>query len=676
MENNPLLAAAYASTRVELSASGESGATRSLSIDLDEPNLRGTVLTPGGSPLPVRGAWIEIFNEQTGDWFGGSGTNASGEFSIALPVPQSGTVTYRLAVNPPWNFSGNFAKKIYYAEIDENETVTIVDSANSPVTPASGLFALPLATPSVVGVVKDSNGNLVRDSWVAPMDNSIPAFPEYKWEYGSHSKESGNFSMALPDGSYLLEANPAWNSSGNSKSARCAVVVSGGSMNANAPCYDGVNSRVELTLRAPNVKFKLVDPDGNGVPFANVGVGFGSWHTWTQSDRNGNVALYIDAEEIHTLHPDITDGTLITPHMWFDPPYGSSDLVRWECQIGEAKPVCGALDAIVMGESNEQYIAPPGRDLGNIAFPEPNTRIRVANPAQDGFVPNAWVGLMIDLGDGTCTGNRQWIGGANSDANGWASFNVENLSAQYCVEVHAPWNQREAFAPKTHAAANQAAMNNQSFALAAPNLKVRLLQAVESRAAKWSWIGVEEVTFDSPNSRYDFSKWITGVGTDNLGNVSLSLPEPVSGSTLYRITGHPGSSIVGARVSCIVSVNSDGDVSKVAGQCLDGSEIVSDAMTLTLSAGNVSGTVVYSTAPIAGAIVAAVSASGDKVTTVTNAQGEYKMQLTEGVEWTIKVFTVSRPGDVVEYSPYLSGTTVTPSGSNNPVAPISLAVAP
>jgi len=95
-----------------------------------------------------------------------------------------------------------------------------------------------------------------------------------------------------------------------------------------------------------------------------------------------------------------------------------------------------------------------------------------------------------------------------------------------------------------------------------------------------------------------------------------------------------------------------------------------------LSAGNVSGTVVHNTAPIAGAIVAAVSASGDKVTTVTNAQGQYKLQLTEGVEWTIKVFTVSRPGDVVEYSPYLSGTTVTPSGSNNPVAPISLAVAP
>lgn len=675
VENNPSLAASYASTRVELSASGESGATRSLSIDLDEPNLRGKVLTPGGSALPVRNAWIEIFNEQTGDWFGGAGTNAAGEFSIALPVPQSGTATYRLAVNPPWNFTGNFAKKVYYATIADNEAVTITDSANNAVAPANGLYSLPLATPSVVGVVKDSNGNLVRDSWVAPLDNSIPAFPEYKWEYGSHSKEAGNFSMALPDGAYLLEANPAWNSSGNSKSARCAVVVSGGSMNQSTPCYDGDNSRVELTLRAPNVKFKLVDPDGNGVAFANVGVGFGSWHTWTQSDRNGNVALYIDAEEIDTLHPQIQDGTLITPHMWFDPPYGNGDLVRWECEIGENKPVCGDLDAISVGESNEQYIPAPGLDLGDVAFPEPNTKIRVANPAQNGFVPNAWVGLMIDLGDGTCTGNRQWIGGANTDANGWAAFNVENLSAKYCIEVNAPWNQREAFAPKTYAAANQAAMNNQVFALAAPNLKVKLLQAVDSRAAKWSWIGVEEVTFDAPNSRYDFSKWITGVGTDNQGNVSLALPEPVSGSTLYRITGHPGSSIVGARVSCIVSVDSAGDVSQVAGECADGSAIVEGAMTLTLSAGNVSGAVEYNGSPIAGAIVAAVNAAGEKVTTVTNAQGQYKLQLTEGVLWTIKVFTVSRPGDLVEYNPYLSGTTVTPSGPSNPVSAINLTLA-
>ena len=673
VENNSAVSANYASTRVELAATGSSETTRNVTIDLDEPNLRGKVTTPGDSPVAVRNAWIEIFNDDTGDWYGGAGTNASGEFSIALPVPNTGEVNYRLAVNPPWNFAGSLAKKTYALTIDSAENLTITGVTAD----LDGQYALSLATPSVVGVVKDSNGNLVRDSWVAPLDNASPAFPEYRWEYGVHSKENGNFSMALPDGSYLLEANPAWNSSGSSKSARCAIVVSGGAMNQSAPCFDEINSRVELTLRAPNVRFKLTDADGNGVAFANVGVGFGSWHTWTQSDRNGNVALYIDAEELAILNPDLPDETEISPYMWFDPPYGSSDLVRWECRVGDAKPICEDLDAIVLGETNEQYIPAPGLDLGSVAFPEPNTKIRVTNPEGDEFVPNAWVGLLIDLSaEGTCSGNRSWVGGANTDENGWAAFNVENLNAKYCIEVNAPWNQRDEFAPKTHSALNQASMNNQSYALAAPNLAVQLLQATDPvRGAKWSWIGVEEVVFDAGNSRYNFLSWITGVGTDNQGNVSLALPEPVSGTKLYRLTGHPGGGIVGARVTCIVAVDSAGLVSKEDGQCLDGSSIVDGAMSLSLSAGNVTGTVFAGGSAVAGAIVAAVNDAGEKITTVTNGQGVYKLELTEGVEWTIKVFTVSRPGDLVEYSPYLEGTTVTPTEPTT-VSQINLTVAP
>lgn len=685
VENNAAVSSSYASTRKTLPATGLTTLTRSFALALEQPNLRGVVRTPGITPQPLRHAWVEIFDDFTGDWFGGASTNAAGEFSIVLPTPAADDFgVYRLQVNAPWNFTGNLSKRAYYAVIDDAGAVTIFENNFvDELTPVSGLFSLTLSLPSVVGVVKDSNGNLVRDSWVTPLNNANAAFPDYMWESGTHTRQNGEFSMALPTGDYLLEANPAWNSTGSSRSARCEIEISsdsvvlsrnGDNVVISPSCWNTANSRVELTLRAPNVKFKLVKGSGANqvaVPFANVGVGFGSWHTWTQSDLNGDVALYIDAEEIAALNPQIEVGTLIRPRLWFEPPFGTSDLVRWECEVGDTtKPVCGSLDAIVAGETNEQYIPAPGLNLGSVAFPEPNTRIRVSNPTPTGFVANAWVGLMIDLSDGTCTGNRSWIGGANTDSSGFASFNLESTTATYCLEVNAPWNQKNSFAPKSYVA-TQAQMDGETFALAAPNLKITLLDA-ESRGAKWSWIGVEEVVLSEGS--YNYVSWINGAGTDNQGNVSLSIPEPETGSKFYRITGHPGGGVNGSRVSCVVEITSSDVVSAVANHCTDGSEILNGSMTLTLSSGNVTGVVFGNGAAIAGAIVAAVGPNGQKVTTVTNSSGHYKLQLDAGISWSIKVFAVSRPGQSIEFLPHLSGTSITPSGPMSAVSLITLQV--
>jgi hypothetical protein len=124
---------------------------------------------------------------------------------------------------------------------------------------------------------------------------------------------------------------------------------------------------------------------------------------------------------------------------------------------------------------------------------------------------------------------------------------------------------------------------------------------------------------------------------------------------------------VGVRTTCLVSTGNDRSVEKVVGECALGTLVAAGDLELELSAGNVSGTVTYddgdTPVAVAGAIVYAEAADHESVSTVTNANGGYSLQLEDGVDWTIKVFVVSRDGDPVQLVSNTNADNFRPSGT-------------
>ena len=202
----------YANTKVVLTNPSASG-TRTETVSLLTPNFSVTLSEPSGGSAISYG-WIEIMNQDTGEWVGGASTNQSGSAAINLPAD----ATYDVTVNPSWNGDSSFTKKTY--------VVVVVGSAVTSVTGSTpvdgGVYPLVLGTPSLTGLVRDSSGNAQADSWVTPIDHTTQ---EYLWWLGSNTRSGGQFSMALADGSYYLQAEPSWRNSGDTTSARCSVNI-------------------------------------------------------------------------------------------------------------------------------------------------------------------------------------------------------------------------------------------------------------------------------------------------------------------------------------------------------------------------------------------------------------------------------------------------------------------
>jgi len=202
------------------------------------------------------------------------------------------------------------------------------------------------------------------------------------------------------------------------------------------------------------------------------------------------------------------------------------------------------------------------------------------------------------------------------------------------VEVNPPWNSKSTYSQKLYGDDNTgltwAQVNEQSFAIGTPNAKVTM-KSPAGEVSPWGWIGIEEV--DSNNN---FVKWITGVGTDNLGVAAITL----TSNKRYRISDNPGGGREGTRTECIVSTDNSTAISLTA--CTAGGLAANNDLTITLNNGNVNGTLIYNgTTPVVNAIIVATSTSGDVVVTSSGANGKFGLQLDASKTWSIKIFPVN-----------------------------------
>jgi hypothetical protein len=421
-------------------------------------------------------------------------------------------------------------------------------------------------------------------------------------------------------------------------------VASGAITTAAGGCVQN-DGTLKLALRAPNLTMTLKYADGTVVPYANVNVGLGKWNTNSQSNKDGRVSLFIDRTAIMAANPTLT-GSANDLWITVDPPYGTSNMVRWDCRSGDAnKPVCsGMTDFDVAAEY-------PTTSLNDVTVVGPNTKLRVMDPTTSANVgAGSWVSLFEYKPSDPSYGVR-WLAGSNTDSSGYAAFNVDTATVagtiRYKLEVNPPWNKKSDLSTKNYdnsgSGLQLSGINNQEFALGTPNAYVNVMAPNTTTANSWGWIGVEEV-----NSNNQGIGWVGGFGLDNLGKTAVTL----SANKRYKIYANPSGGREGTRTECIITTDTSTVISRVSGLCNRGSLTTVNSLSslqINLNAGNVVGTVKSPTNKlVVGAIVYAnvtgASTEDDAVTTSTNSAGVFGLNLDPSKTWTIKIFPFNATG--------------------------------
>ena len=632
----------YANTKVVLPDTRTEAGPRTETVSLLTPNFSVTLSEPSGGSAISYG-WIEIMNQDTGEWVGGANTNQSGSAAINLPAD----ATYDVTVNPSWNGDSSFTKKTYVVVV----VGSVVTSVTGSAIDGDGVYPLVLGTPSLTGLVRDSSGKAQADSWVTPIDHTTK---EYLWWLGSNTRSGGQFSMALADGSYYLQAEPSWRNSGDTTSARCSVNIAGGALAANADAdacaIDGTNAI--LNLRAPNLSFTLKDASDAVVPYANVGMFLDEWSVWAQSDRYGLVSLFISGDDINA-QTDLGSGTHDI-RIVVEPPYGNGDIARIECNSGDAQSLCDQIPDYDQGTPGTYEATIAALSLTTVSFAAPNTKLRVADENGDPLLSRgSWVTIFEEDGN-----DLKWVAGANSDSNGWVSFNLDTTKT-YSVEVNPGYEKRDLYAQKTYSNLTHTQLTTQVlFGLSTPNFKLKIKTSDGTASSRWGWVGVEEV---NANANNDYVDWVGGAGTDKAGEVSLALES----SKRYRIILNPGDVTDGSTTRCLFDVDASGVVTSVTGSCDSLASESGGLWTVKLSAGNVTGTISYNNGStitaLAGALIKATSGA-ETFTAVSAADGTYGLELDDTLTWTITAVYARDPSDS---NTYVQQSTISVTGDSS-----------
>jgi hypothetical protein len=657
--SNPSIATSYSSTQKTVAGTG--GATVSDTLVLNTPNFRIVVREPkaDGSVGPViQNSWVDLYNESTDIWMGGSNTGSDGLATFKLDAPVSGTTEFTMSANPSWNATTNYSRTQYTVTINSSSQITVTPKGSTSAVSTEVLgsftpYSLTLGLPSITGTVVNPSETPVVNSWVVPIGSSTG---EYFWQLGANSRGDGSFGLNVPSGTYKVEANVPWGVSDLAKSATCSVTVANGAVTTSSGGCVKPDKSIQLALRAPNLTFTLKN-DGVAVPNANVSISVGKWSTSAQSNGTGQVAFFIDADAIRTLNATSSSQPI---YVWVNPPYGSSTVATWNCVSGDAtKPICSTLVAV---PATGSY---PTSALGDIQVSKPNTKVRITMPDASS-AQNSWV-VIWSIKPSDPNYGKQWLGGANTDADGYAAFNVDTATANaagatYVVEVNAPWNKRAYFATKEYTNSGTglawSAVNNQTFSPATPNLKITVKSPDETEVSKYGNVSIIEV-----NNSNQYVSWVGGYGLDDKGVVSVNL----AASKRYIITANPGPGRPGVQTNCTVTTNASSPavVSLVSGSCSTGT-LATSALTLALNGGNVVGTITGPTgAAVVGAVVYAnVTGATDETFTVitsTSASGRYGLQLDPTKSWTIRILPMNKPDDPAPLASYTFAS-FTPSG--------------
>ena len=633
--------------------SGTSNSIFSGSLALNAPNILGIVREPGtNGNLGVvnNSSYINVYEVSTGEWVTWARTAADGTFALFLKGECCTSREYTIVLEPGSKDGvTKYVRKDFKVLVSTSNVATIYDkrtglAISSETISGKSVLSLLVGEANVSGTVVNPSGVTVPNVDVT-VNGKCGISGCWYW-----SDQNGSFKFNLEDQSVILQAGNYSYNSEFARSAECPITIANGVITSTGGCVQS-NGTVRLALRSPNLSFTLK----NGSSLVNnayVNVGIGNWWTFAQVQQNGKISIFIDTEQIALRNPGM-NGQTLDVRIYIDP-YGDSAAVRWNCIAGDAKPVCNQLSNYTVGQNWSDKI------LGDVQVVTSNTKVRIIRPDNNAAISKGGYMELYRIDHGY----DEWVGWSQTDSQGYTSFYLDETSysgAKFKLRVYPNWELRSIFSSKTWdnsgSGYSLTQINNASFALGTPNLKLTVLSPSGNTPNKWGFTRVEKV--DSSNNPIS---WVDGNSLDENGSVSFLLPA----NSRYRITADPKSGGSGTMTQCLVDVDSATVVSLVAGQCVGGSISNNLNLTLTLARGNIIGIVVGSdgVTPIVGAIVYAniVGATNEDKAVIgcTLADGSYGINLAPGLQWQLKIFPANGVSDQIKYANKTDLPAITP----------------
>ena len=650
------------------------------SMTLQEPNFKALVREPANGSTPgnvatwsygeygsVSWGYANVYNVTNGEWSWGQRIEADGTLSMYLPggCCQS-SKEYEVTIYPAWNSVSSFVTKKYKVVTNYQDIPTVTEwrsgSAVSTETRNGVTYqALTYGSPNVSGSVVNMYDTGTAYSWVT-FNKNITDWADAKAKgykgCGSecyfYSGIDGRFATNIEDGDYEVTAHEKWwGEFEGAQSARCQLKIETGTITSGNYCLQN-DGKIKLKLRAPNLTLTLNDGTGP-VRNAWVSIGIGNYWTGARSDENGYVGIYIDTLTVSSNNFGQSGSKKI--RVYVDPPWASTTMSRWNCESGDSKPICNALSDYTLGSVFADT------NLGTITPAKPNTTISITRP--DSGLSAGWHNYVtVYRINGPYL---DWVGWSATNSDGVVAINIETTTAtadsKYQVHIEPAWNLRNEFTYKKYdnggLGYSWAELNNATFALGTPNLKVTSLLPDAATPNKWGWAGIEFV-----NDSLTATSWFTGAGLNEYGKASFTLPS----SNKFKLTLNPGPGRYGTSTSCYLETDSSGNVSKISEQCASGETTTATSMNFTLARGNVIGKIRATDGTgIAGAVIYAnvdgATNEDAQVVSCSNSSGDYGLILKPGLTYKIKVFPVNKSGIIYKDNLDVPVLTIPESGS-------------
>jgi hypothetical protein len=549
----------------------ESG-TATCNVALSSGNLSGRIVDENGAVY--RQAYINLYRtSDDGKWDYVQVSVNNGIFKSNL---ENGK--YRISVVPYWEVRGTYTENTYEIQVINNAIFSVTNvRTNETLTLTNGNYDFVLGMPAIRGKVLAPGTSTTGVEEVEIRVGTDATFRN--WQYSTYSAKNGNFSLTVPDGTYVIQAVPFGKQSRYGKSETQTVTVTNGA----------IASPLTLRLREPNFFGRVVTPGASPVPVSGV-----------------NVNIYIDGEYFYTFT-------------------GSDGL--FAAYVDKPNPNCPNNCYLQLGYyqstefSSKNYSINSLGNIGDKALGGVSTRARVLAPATgSATTANRYGYVAVELWNRT-TSNYEWMPSSHTNELGLVGLSLDT-GEKYRLTAYPGEGNYALFSPKIVEVESFSAIDSPTITIIfdRPNISLQV-RNIAGAANMWGWYRVSK--YNSGNASYEYFK--DGY-LDEQGRGALLLPQGD-----YAIHFWPGKISAGVEKEILVSVDSASVVS--------GTSVVNGLATVVLPNGNVSGYVRNQSAVGLGSVVITAVRSDDTTkmfSTVSSANGYYELNLDRTYAWTIK----------------------------------------
>lgn len=521
-------------TGTAVSGTGVSVANGVTTLLLGSPTLSGTVKEPGtGSTLIANSQVVAVNSSGQELWEYSANTNSSGVWAMSLPAG-----TYKIKARAPWG-TATYGDSDLSGDVvvDASGTATSVPGGNQ----TANSFLVRLKAPTWSGLIKNPAGTaVVPNARICLLLNN-------NWNC-TNADSNGAWALSAPSGfTSFSGTNPIIDLADDFGRQYPLKRIEGASAVNSAIGTSGSN--IVLNFADANTQITVT---AGGNPVANV---------WVSAERDG----------IGWLGGGNTNANGVAKLNITAP--GTAFKVRVELN---GNPTISSSYASTMKTlASGDFTNNGGVYSATVALAEPNFKVVLREPTSDGSVgtvlPYSWIELYSDTA-GT------WLGGASTDANGFASFKLDAPVSginNYTVTVNPAWNASTNFSRQAYAVAvsssavtvinktSTAAVNTQNVSgrsvypltLGTPSVTGVVVDPNGATVAN-SWV----VPIDATTNEY---YWQQGVNSRRNGEIAINL---INGQYNIEANVPWGTSNVAKSASCAVTVS--GGTISTGGSCV------------------------------------------------------------------------------------------------------------